>query len=297
MQKGFVRIPKRLFETKWWNQKRIYSESDAIIDLYSGADKNNKLTVTIRTLADKWIWEQTKVLRFLSKLAKEGYIDMSKSVTGTTITIVDFGLGATQSATQPATQSATPKNKKCNTQTPINTRVDESRCNTIDINSATPSATQPATQGATLSHAYMNDISKSMSLDEDKKTDKTSPLNPPRGYESFDFSYMDGSFVSVVFDWLEYKKERKEKNYTPRGLKMFYHKLENLSNGDAAVAKQITEQSYANNWAGIFQIRDYTNGTNQATQYNTQNSITDSELQRQTIRIVERLGAERRACR
>ena len=72
MCKGFVRLPRRLFETKWWNQKRIYSESDAIIDIYQSAGKSNTFSTSVRALADRWLWENTKVLRFLTKLTKEG---------------------------------------------------------------------------------------------------------------------------------------------------------------------------------------------------------------------------------
>ena len=173
MCKGFVKIPRRLFETSWWNQNRVYSESDAIIDLYSSADRKNMVSVTIRSLADKWYWEQTRVLRFIQKLTKEGYIETTKSMSGTTIKIIDFGVSATQPATLDATPSATPENEKCNTKTPINTGFDDSRCNTIDLKNATPSATPTATQPATSSRAYMNDIFKSMSIEENSKNNKS----------------------------------------------------------------------------------------------------------------------------
>lgn len=110
MCKGFVKIPRRLFETKWWHQKRIYSESDAIIDLYQSADRKYMLTVSVRSLAGKWLWEQTKVLRFLAKLASDGYIETSKNHAGTVIKILDFGQGATPSATPTATLSRAYKN-------------------------------------------------------------------------------------------------------------------------------------------------------------------------------------------
>ena len=77
--------------------------------------------------------EQTRVLRFIQRLTKEGYIETTKSLSGTTIKILDFGVNATQ--------DATPEIEKCNTSTPVNTGIDEGRCNTIDINTATPTAT------------------------------------------------------------------------------------------------------------------------------------------------------------
>ena len=64
----------------------------------------------------------------------------------------------------------------------------------------------------------------------------------------------------VVFDWLEYKKERRESYKSERGIKAFVTKLKNLSGDNVAVAKKITEQSFANNWAGIFELKGGNNG-------------------------------------
>lgn len=162
VMKGFIRLPRRLFDTRWWYQKRIFSEVDAIIDLYQRADKFNKTTLSIRSLADSWIWEQTRVLRFLAKLEKEGYIKSSKSPKGTIISILDFGTGATQTATPSATPSATPKTLSTND---------------LNSSSATPTATPSATQTATLSRVYRNDNNISY-LNEEDKNNKTSPIIP-----------------------------------------------------------------------------------------------------------------------
>ena len=59
-------------------------------------------------------------------------------------------------------------------------------------------------------------------------------------------------WAEVVFDWLEYKKERRETYKSDRSIKSFITKLRNLSENDPAVAREIVEQSFANNYAGVF---------------------------------------------
>lgn len=55
--------------------------------------------------------------------------------------------------------------------------------------------------------------------------------------------------------WLAYKKERKEK-YTPSGLDACIKRLERLSGNDSDIAMQIVEESMANNYAGLFALKE-----------------------------------------
>lgn len=80
----------------------------------------------------------------------------------------------------------------------------------------------------------------------------------------WDLSFADTAFQSILYDWFCYKAERKESYKSQRSMVACYHKLYNLSDGDANVAKQIIMQSMGNNWAGIFELknngnRNYTN--------------------------------------
>jgi len=73
---------------------------------------------------------------------------------------------------------------------------------------------------------------------------------------SFDFSNFDENFIAHVNSWLEYKKERKEPYKSQKGLNAFYNKLIDYSKNDPDTAKKIIEQSMANNWAGIFELKE-----------------------------------------
>lgn len=78
------------------------------------------------------------------------------------------------------------------------------------------------------------------------------PSKPDK--KALDLSLVDADFLPIVEDWLDYKKERRE-TYKPRGFDAFYKRLVKLSGGNASKAREIIEQSKANNYAGIFPIK------------------------------------------
>lgn len=73
--------------------------------------------------------------------------------------------------------------------------------------------------------------------------------------KTIDLSAVEPSFQPIVADWLVYKSERGQ-TYQHRGFKVFYEKLQELSGGSADAARQIVRQSMANNWAGIFALKN-----------------------------------------
>lgn len=86
----------------------------------------------------------------------------------------------------------------------------------------------------------------------EKKTSKESSSLDP-----------DPAMNEVIELWMAYKKERRE-SYKPIGQRGFVKKLKNLSGDNAETARRIIEQSIANNWAGIFPLKDYSQPCNTA---------------------------------
>ena len=62
-------------------------------------------------------------------------------------------------------------------------------------------------------------------------------------------------YNDVVKKWLDYKKSRGEKYKSPQSLKSLISHLATLSGKDSTVAAEIVEQSIANNWAGLFELK------------------------------------------
>lgn len=70
-----------------------------------------------------------------------------------------------------------------------------------------------------------------------------------------DLSAVEPTFQPIVADWLAYKSERGQ-TYRQRGFAAFYEKLRELSGDSPDAALQIVRQSMANNWAGIFALKN-----------------------------------------
>lgn len=70
-----------------------------------------------------------------------------------------------------------------------------------------------------------------------------------------DYQFVAIEFKGIFADWLEYKKQRKESYKTEKSIQLCYNKLIKLSGGNSETAKLIVEQSMANNWAGLFELK------------------------------------------
>ena len=77
------------------------------------------------------------------------------------------------------------------------------------------------------------------------------------GKEKGDLNFITNEKMKIIFkDWLEYKKDRKEKYKSEKSIQLAYNKLVKLSDNNPEIAKEIVEQSMANNWAGLFELKD-----------------------------------------
>ena len=68
--------------------------------------------------------------------------------------------------------------------------------------------------------------------------------------------FVDLLFLESFESWMMYKKQRNEAYKSIESEKAFYNKLLKLSNNNPVNAKSIIETSMANNWAGIFELKE-----------------------------------------
>lgn len=87
---------------------------------------------------------------------------------------------------------------------------------------------------------------------------------PPKGGQEKDKTSLkvDPAFEEVFSLWLEYKKQKGQTYKGEKSLKVCYNKLVKLSGNNPDIAMAIVEQSMANNWSGIFELKDNKNGNN-----------------------------------
>lgn len=63
-------------------------------------------------------------------------------------------------------------------------------------------------------------------------------------------------FLPAFTLWLEYKKEKKQSYKGEKSLKAIYKRLLTLSGNNPDVAMAVVEQAMANNWAGLYALKD-----------------------------------------
>lgn len=79
-----------------------------------------------------------------------------------------------------------------------------------------------------------------------------------KGAKKFNFDFVEEQFKDVFNSWLQYKKERKETYKTQTSLEACYRNLKKLSDNNPEKANAIVEYSFANNYSGLFPLKNNT---------------------------------------
>lgn len=98
-------------------------------------------------------------------------------------------------------------------------------------------------------------------------------------------------FIAPEFEeafnlWLEYKRQRRESYKSKMSLQACYNKLLKLSDGNPFTAMLIVQQSMANNWAGLFELKENKNGGSE------NNNDHNARLVNDGVRAIQALAAE-----
>lgn len=89
----------------------------------------------------------------------------------------------------------------------------------------------------------------------DDTKDKLNQTKLKKEKKKKEFSFLDSKFKNVFLDWLEYKKQRGQPYKSEQSVKACYNKLVKLSNDNTDIARQIIDESIANNWSGFFEVK------------------------------------------
>ena len=108
-------------------------------------------------------------------------------------------------------------------------------------------------------HAMIPPMITPMIQEEEKEKEEEKGQYKEKEYLSF----LQKDFIPVVEKWLLYKKEKKQEYKGQTSINTFCKKLIEYSNGEPIIAEAIIEQSIANNWAGIFELKNNNNGNKQ----------------------------------
>jgi hypothetical protein len=102
------------------------------------------------------------------------------------------------------------------------------------------------------------DENKDKELDKNKEEnkDKDKKLKIKKENSVDLFFIEDNRYKLLMEKWLSYKKDRQEQYKNHQSIKQCYNLLFKLSKGNPKVANEIINTSMANNWAGLFEIKE-----------------------------------------
>jgi hypothetical protein len=89
---------------------------------------------------------------------------------------------------------------------------------------------------------------------------KPKPSKPNKTKQGVSLEFIkDENFKKVVSVWLEYKKSIGSSYKTQASTEAMARKLWSMANGNIQAAMAIVEQSIANNWKGLFELKEKQN--------------------------------------
>lgn len=212
----------------WVDLLLLASDEDTVVNINGKKiqQKRGQTAQSLRSLAKRWKWSIETVVRFLHFLEKNNQISTEKNHVITLITITDFDRYKRQEDDNVNTNTIKPPIVKNNTSVQKDKSDDE------------------------------------WSLFDAENEETLFPLPPPMiakkkpELADRDFEWLDAEWKELLHDWLKYKAAKKQTYKSEMSIKAFYKSLYKLSQGDLLKAKAIIEQSQANNWAGIFPIKN-----------------------------------------
>lgn len=89
---------------------------------------------------------------------------------------------------------------------------------------------------------------------ETNKQGEVKEVDIKKGYKT-KYPFIDDEYLEAFSDWLQYKQDRKESYKSEKSVQKALTKLKNLSNNNSNTARLIVDNSMANNWAGLFELK------------------------------------------
>ncbi len=160
--KGYLRIPRALFQTEEWQLPREFSRFEAMLSLFEQASyvdgrqvqmargvvtlQRGQLITTLRFLAKKWGWHKDKVARFLASLESGEMSEKGFTISVSAVSVKNETKNATKTETMRETYNAT----KATCITIYNYEGNDTEIVINETDVATLNATMTATKSATI---------------------------------------------------------------------------------------------------------------------------------------------------
>ena len=226
------------------NEKLLYGEITAL------CDKNGYCWATNNYFAELYEVHKNTIGTWINHLKELGYID-----------VVIIYKDRTKEIDKRIIKINTTRDKH-----PINEIIDTYQSkDCYPINEKIDTPINEIIEGNNTSNEYYKNNKKEKNIKKEKET--------------FLNEIKDSEFKNILLDWLEYKEEIKDTYKSEKSLKVCYENLLKLSNNNPEEAREIVNQSIANQWKGLFKLQNRnSNETNSNTNSNTKTKqLTDLE--------------------
>jgi hypothetical protein len=112
----------------------------------------------------------------------------------------------------------------------------------------------------TIGQQTTNNTTRNKEVKELKEEKKDIPPLSPKGEKpKFDlekiFEGYGAEWIELFKQWLDYKREKKNTYKGEKSMRTMAKKLFEMAGGDIVTARAIVEQSMANNWQGLFELK------------------------------------------
>lgn len=226
------------------NEKLLYGEITAL------CDKNGYCWATNNYFAELYEVHKNTIGTWINHLKELGYID-----------VVIIYKDRTKEIDKRIIKINTTRDKH-----PINEIIDTYQSkDCYPINKKIDTPINEIIEGNNTSNEYYKNNKKEKNIKKEKET--------------FLNEIKDSEFKNILLDWLEYKEEIKDTYKSDKSIKVCYENLLKLSNNNPEEAREIVNQSIANQWRGLFKLQNRnSNETNSNTNNNTKTKeLTDLE--------------------
>ena len=235
MDTGFIRLSRKFFENRYWTKKRCLSQAEAWLDLIQMARFEAEPAKVILQSRRELLIERGEIhasLRFLAKRWGWGVMQVRTFLKKAMLS---------HEITQRITQGEN-----------IIILCNYDKYNPVMSGNNTPDNT-PITHRQ---HTDNTNNNKENNVNKEKESKEKIKK------ENFDFSFLDQEFSELFFDWLEYKGSKNQKYANQKSLEACYRNLKKLSGGRPEMARQIVDQSMANSYSGLFELKTNKHDTN-----------------------------------
>jgi hypothetical protein len=257
---NYIPISRKLFEHQFWGEERVYSRFEAWLDILQSTRfedtellignrfikiKRGQLPVSLRFLAERWKWSTKKVDNFLDVLILAQMIkkETPKETGQTVLTLCNYDKYNFDFEDWKHQKKQEGNSRETGGKQEGNKINKDNKENNENNNS--PHTPHSGGEGADKS--FLSETNTAPEKEKScAKKEKAQPLR---------FDFVAEPFREAFMRFIDYRKSVRKPFRTQQGVEAAYRKLLEYSNKNPARAAQIVEQSIANEWQGLFELK------------------------------------------